>query len=424
MCSLMTDRQTLLSPRLPATGSISVVNLLARRHLDSAALVVGTVVSGLAVYAVSIVGIRTYGSAEFAPISVLWTLWAVFVAVLTFPIQHWIIHRMARDASEDAVAAAVPRIVLAGAGLAILLGACSWLAGTRLFGEQRVVWSVLTALLVIGATLTGVVRGVLAGRRKFGSVAAFIAAENILRLVACGVVVAAGGSVEAFGLALVAGAACVAAWPGAFRLVASDRAVPPPVASFIGGLGTGNILAQVVLTAGPVVLSAMGAEAAEVTALFVTMALFRAPYVVALGLSVKLTGPVTERAAAGDRAALRRLVGRTSGAAVVSACLAVPIALAIGTQLVDFVYGQSAAPSSRVVALVAAGSVLALGTLALTVILAAQTETARVAAAWAVAVVAAAVVIAVVPVDATMAVTLGFVTAEAVALIAMAAVRW
>jgi O-antigen/teichoic acid export membrane protein len=418
---LIVDMQTLPSPAFRQLDPDSPVDTVARRTLDSAALIGGTVVSGLAVYGVSIIGIRAYGAADFAPISVLWTLWAVLAAVLTFPIQHWIIHRVAADGSEDAIASALSRIVMAGLALAIVLGAVSWLVGSRLFGERRVLWPLLVALLTVGATLTGVARGVLAGRRRFKSVAAIIAAENAVRLVACAAVVITDGSIAAFGCAFVSGAACLVAWPRAFRFAPRTSFELPPFAAFIGGLGAGNILAQVVLIAGPLVLSAMGADRGDVTALFVTMALFRAPYVVALGLSVQLTAPLTQLAASDRRDALRPLVRRTVAATVATAGLAALVTFAVGPQLVDFVYGRTAAPDAGVVALVAAGSVLALGTLALTVVLAARARTNRVATAWALAVLTSALVIAFAPLDPIAAVAVGFLTAEVVALIAMVA---
>jgi O-antigen/teichoic acid export membrane protein len=396
-----------------------MLDTVANRRLDSVALIAGTVVSGAAVYAVSIVGIRAYGTTAFAPVSVLWAFWAMLVAVLTFPIQHWIIHRMAADGSEDAVRAAVPRIAAAAFALAAALGALAWLGGERLFGDRRAVWPLLLGLLTIGTGLTGVARGVLSGRDRFRSVAAVIAAENVVRLAACAAVVVADGSVEAFGLAFAGGAACVAAWPRAFRFTVVGVSSPPTLARFIGGLGSAAILAQVVLNAGPVVMSAMGGIAHEVTSLFVTMALFRAPYVVALGLSVQLTGPVTRMVAAGEGAALRRLIRRTAAATLLLGWLAGLIGLAAGVPIVELIYGSGSAPDAGVVAVVASGSALALGTLGLSVILAAPGATSGVAAAWAAAVLAAAVVLAVSPTEPIVSVALGFLAAELVALIAL-----
>ncbi len=373
------------------------MDTFARRRLDSAALIAGAVVNGAAVYAVSIIGIRAYGAADFAPISVLWTFWAVLSAVLTFPVQHWVIHRMAADGSDATVAAALPRVVAVGIVFAGVLGAVAWLGGEQFFGVRNLAWPVLVGVLAIGTAVAGVVRGVLAGRRRYRAVVAVIASENVVRLVACTAVVAADGSIEVFGVAFASSTLCLAAWPGAFRFASPGAASQASLARFIGGLGAGAILAQVVLNAGPIVLSAIGGSPEEVTSLFVTMALFRAPYIVALGLSVQLTGPATRMAMGDNPAALRRSIRRTAFATMCLGGLAVPFGLTAGKSIVELVYGSSSTPDAGVVALVAAGSVLALGSLAIGLMLAARAATNRVAAAWTLAVLAAAIVIAISP---------------------------
>jgi O-antigen/teichoic acid export membrane protein len=405
----------------PALTPISdpIVNAINHRRPDSAALIAGTIVSGICVYAVSIIGTRVYGTATFAPISVLWTCWAVLVAVLTFPIQHWIIHRIAADGSEDAVASAVPRFIAAGAALATVLATIAWLFGERLFGDHRIIWPLLLGVLTVGTALTGVTRGVLAGRRRFRSVAVVIAAENVVRLGACVAVVVAGASIGAFGVAFVTGAACVAAWPSAFRFAGRARPDPAALIGFISGLGAGSVLSQVVLNAGPLVLSAMGADPDEVTSLFVTMAIFRAPYVVALGLSVQLTGVVTRMNVSGRRRQLRRLVDRIVAVTLGLAAIAVVFGGAVGPDLVAAIYGTSTAPSAAVVGMIAAASVVALGTLALSVIRASQAAAGYVAASWSLAVLAAIIVITLAPLEPITSVTVGFLAAEVVALIAM-----
>ena len=53
------------------------------------------------------------------------------------------------------------------------------------------------------------------------------------------------------------------------------------------------MIGQAVLTGGPVVLALAGGSARDITALFAGLALFRAPYIVALGLVSQLTGRFT-----------------------------------------------------------------------------------------------------------------------------------
>ena len=74
---------------------------------DSVALLVGSTVNGIASYALVAVGTRAYGAADFAPVSVMWTFWAMSVAVFTFPIQHWIIRTFQVDQGEGGVRRAI-----------------------------------------------------------------------------------------------------------------------------------------------------------------------------------------------------------------------------------------------------------------------------------------------------------------------------
>ena len=76
----------------------------------------------------------------------------------------------------------------------------------------------------------------------------------------------------------------MAAWPSAFRLSrgGTDGDGDSPWA-FLAGAGGGQVIGQVVLTGGPVVLALAGGSPAEVTALFAGLALFRAPYTLGAG---------------------------------------------------------------------------------------------------------------------------------------------
>ncbi len=89
-------------------------------------------------------------------------------------------------------------------------------------------------------------------------------------------------------------------WPGptALRFEGPAPADVSPLA-FLGNVAGGTVIAQSVLTGGPVVLSLVGGTRAEVTSLFTALALFRAPYIVALGLAIRVTAHLTDLAAAG-----------------------------------------------------------------------------------------------------------------------------
>ena len=63
---------------------------MTRAHRASAALALGSVVSGLLAYVLFALVTRGLGAEAAAPVSVLWTQWAFAGAAFTFPLQHWI----------------------------------------------------------------------------------------------------------------------------------------------------------------------------------------------------------------------------------------------------------------------------------------------------------------------------------------------
>ena len=52
--------------------------------------------------------VPNFGPEGFAPISVLWSIWAMSVAVITFPVQHWVIRTIETDGDESAVRTPLP----------------------------------------------------------------------------------------------------------------------------------------------------------------------------------------------------------------------------------------------------------------------------------------------------------------------------
>ena len=66
-------------------------------------------------------------------------------------------------------------------------------------------------------------------------------------------------------------------WPSAWRF-APGRGRDSGAFAFLGGAASGQTVAQVVLTGGPVLLALLGGSPMEVTTLFAALALFRAPY--------------------------------------------------------------------------------------------------------------------------------------------------
>lgn len=395
--------------------------MLRARTGTARALAVGSAVSGLLAYVFFSIVTRALGAEEAAPVSVLWTYWSASAAVLTFPLQHWIARSVAASGSEDPVHDALPRlalVVIAIAGAATVAG---WAGREVLFHRGDALFPALLGAVTVGSAFIGLVRGGLSARRQFDGVAWALVGENGLRCLGAVALVLLGvRTAGAYGLVLAAGPAIGLLWPESFRFgrgQTPDHRESP--LSFLGNVAGGSLLGQLVLTGGPVALALLGGAPADVTALFATLALFRAPYTLALGLVAPLTGRLTAMVVEGRAGQLRRLVYGVSGAALVGGLAAGLIGSVVGGAMTRAVFGADIRLPAALTGLVVAGSVVALGNLVLTLALVARTRAAVVLRCWVAACTAGAAAVALAG-DPLLAVVAGFLTAEVTALLLMA----
>ncbi|MDP8929671.1 MAG: hypothetical protein M3O70_14135 [Actinomycetota bacterium] len=392
--------------------------------IDASALTAGTILTGLAAYAYIVVGTRSLGAAAFAPISILWTFWTVAAAVLGFPLEHWVIRTARADGNEERIRRVAPQLVGVLAILACGAGAGSWLLREGLFAQRSAVFPAFVALVTAGSGLTALLRGSLAARDRFVSAGLAIAGENLVRLALAVAMAAADRGVTAFATALVCGPLVAAAWPDAFRYRRGPlRDTQSSMWGFFGGIASGSLTAQVVLTGGPVALALLGGAPDDVTALFAALALFRAPYQIALGLGARLTGVLTGFVVEGASHALLRVRTVTSVGTLVAGVAAGGFGALIGPLLVPAVFGPDVRLAPWLLAVVAAGSTVALGTLVLTLLLVAQDRAAAVLTAWLVSLAAGIAWILAAPGPALERVTVAFGLAELLAFAAMLAIE-
>jgi O-antigen/teichoic acid export membrane protein len=395
------------------------------RWRDTTALAVGSVANGLLAYVFFALATRHLGADEAAAVSVLWTYWSFAAAALTFPLQHWIARSVAAHRGEGAVAAAMPRIWLVVLTVAAVAALLAWFGRESLFVSRAPWFPLLVGAVTVGSGFLGVVRGALAARHEFVSNAWILAAENGLRCVAAGVLVWLGVGVNLwFGVALAVGAAVGLTRPSTVHFHGSgspaEGAGRESPLAFLGGAAGGQLLGQTVLTGGPVVLALAGGTPAQVTALFAGLALFRAPYTLAIGLVAQVTGRLTVLVVEGDRDALRRVRLAVAGLAAAATLVAVGVAASVGPALIRLVFGSDVVLGVGTTTLVAVGSALALTNLVSTLMVLAQNRAHAVARAWAVALVTGglgfAALVALPPLDRTV---WAFVVAESMALVAL-----
>jgi hypothetical protein len=305
------------------------------------------------------------------------------------------------------------------AGVALAAGSLSWAVGERLFQREDAAFPVLVALVVVGSAAVGVLRGALAGRGRMAAVAWSLVAENALRCLLVGALLLAGvHDPVAHGICLVAGS-LVALWPGAWRFAAAGVGRAGSLA-FLGGAAAAQLLAQGVLTGGAVVLALVGGSPAEVTAMFATLALFRAPYMVVLGTLPQVTHHVTGLVVAGEHRTLRSLARRLAVLGTATVVGGTVLGLAVGPLLVRGVFGTTVEVERGVAGVVAAGCALALVSVVLMVGALALDRPGRVAGAWGLAVVTGATVLLLTAVGPVERVAYAFLTAEVVATVLLA----
>lgn len=394
---------------------MTVPSSSARR--DAAALSVGTATSGLVAYAFVAIGTRLVGAEDFAPVSVLWSFWAVSAAAITFPVQHWIIRAVEATGSERAIWNALPRVwrMTGIASLVVLAIALS--VSERLFGTSGWSFPAMTALLPACSVLMGINRGVLASRARFGSTAAAILGENLIRLL---VVVAVGDrwASSGIGWALMAGFLVAAAFPGSFR-GERHRDGTKTSLSLLGGLAGANAAAQTALTSGPIVLSLLGGSNSHVTMMFAVLAVLRAPYTVALGVTTRLTRPLT-RLALADLATLRRWERRFLGFALAASVVAAFLGAIVIPPAVRLVFGiDPMLGGPGTIGVLTAASTLALASLVQMLVLLAKDRGRALSLSW-VAGIAIGTGVLFTSGAPVLRVAVGFLAAETVAICLMA----
>lgn len=380
---------------------------------DTTALTIGSLLSGLAAYGFVAVGTRSVGAEAFAPVSILWSLWAISAAAVTFPVQHWIIRTVEAAGHERPVWATAPAIWKAAAGIGALVFVATWPVGDRLFTVPGAAFPLMAACLPAGSVVMGFNRGVLSARWRFRATAFALLGENLLR-VGLAVALAAVITPTGLGWVLVVGFGIGLVFPDTLLHRAPDDSPASP-ASLLGGLSGANAASQVVLTGGPIVLSLLGGDSAAVTTLFAMLAVLRAPHVLALGVTARLTGPLTRLATTGDDRGLRRVERRVLLATLAISLLGAILGPVVVPFVTDLVFGVGSQVPAVATALLTVGAVVAVAGVVQMLLLLAEGRGRRLATAWAVALAVGGLVL-VAGWDPLTRVACAFAVAEVVAL--------
>jgi O-antigen/teichoic acid export membrane protein len=385
------------------------------RH--ASALTVGSAAGGLMAYLFFALVTRALGSVDAAPVSVLWAYWSFAGAALTFPLQHWVTRTIAAHEGEGAVRAALPGVAGVAVAVALVATAASWLGREQLFGGDEPWFPLLVCGVTAASAAMGMMRGVLSARHRFTAVGVGLFAENAVRCAAALALFIAGvDEPVAYGLALLAGYGVVLAQPSIWRLERGGSGGHESPLGFLGGTAGGQLMGQTVLTGGPVVLALAGGAPAEITALFAALALFRAPYTLAIGVVSSATGWLTRLVVERDVAALRRTRHRVVLAAALVSVAAGVLGWVLGPWALALVFGSDVTMAGHLTALIAVGSTVAMANLVVTLVVVAHGRTALLAVSWLVAVVPGAVCFVLLDLPALDRTCWAFVVVEVAAL--------
>jgi O-antigen/teichoic acid export membrane protein len=388
-------------------------------------MVLGTVVSAVGAYAFQVVGSRSLGAVDFAPVSVMWTVLFLGFTVFLIPVEQMVIRRLTLASGRaGAVAGSWGVIAAVLAGAAVLAVGFTIVAGDSLL-DGHGGFAPVAAVMFLSHGLYVLGRAFLAGRRRFTAYGVAVGLDSLGKVGGAVAVAVAGLGPVALSWALVASPVLVLLVRPFRRPVEAHSVASLPRAGidrrFMAGFLVATAASQTVLAAGPLVVGALGATSASISVFFVTTTLFRGPMSASYNLVARVLPFMTQRAAAGDHAVLGRLAMRFGAGGLVVAGVVGLGAAALGPGLVALLYGSDFRPSPTLAGLAAAGVVLGIIGLGTTQILVGRGATGRMAIVWLLAVAAAAVAIVVVPGDPTIRVAAGFFTGEAVALLGLTA---
>jgi len=374
-------------------------------------MVIGTFIAAIAAYLFQLVAGRSLGPTEFAPITVLWTVQFLAFTTVFMPMEQLTIRRL--NASEISAAPwrlfglAIAATTAVSVGFAIA-------ARERLLDGQWI-YVVVTAALIVAYGFFALGRGLLAGRRRFREYGLSTLAESVLRLVLAIALLAAGFGTVGVAWTLVSGALVVFFWSPFKTDLEPAAPVETGTAVALAGFVAATAAAQTMVAAGPLVVGALGATAAEVSVFFETFLLFRAPLTVTYSLVARVLPPLTRLVDSGGLEKLRKWTIRLAVVAAVLSTVAYFVGYWIGPALVEILLGAEFRPTSDVAAYAAAGVVIATAALFIQQSLIAMRATTSLARVWFAGLVAAAIVIAVANGTPSGRVGAGFLVGEIVA---------
>ncbi len=388
------------------------------RISGTAAMILGTMVSALAVYVFQVVAGRNLGTEGFAPISVMWTVMFLVFTVLLLPVEQYITRHLTiagghfeRDRTS---------IILMGGTIVIgiVMGVGFVLGTLDRFFDGQIIYAVVMFVNLAGRSLLAVARGSLAGRRRFLAYGAAIAIEGATLVVLALGVALVHPTTLGFAVAMSLGplsVLLVRPFTGGYRGAPLQDTTSQGI-GFLGPLIVATGASQLVLSVGPIVVGFVGGTAAAISVFFITFTLFRGPVTSSYNIVARVLPDFTALAARGEQHRLSAWAGKLGLIGVVAVVVFGVTGWILGPTVVDFLYGREFRPSSLLAALGAAGVGAALIALFLNQIYIARGETGRMAIVWVTSLVVAGSVLALTTTEPVIRVGTAFLAGETTAM--------
>lgn len=408
----------------PSTSGAPQAKYAYLREDGTAYIVAGSAVAGLAAYAYQILGGRTLGTHDFAPVSVLLTIHFLTFIVVLLPVEQLVVRRLTLDRTRVGLPANALWLgitTVAAATAFAWIGVEEWLNGDyRFIG--------FTALTVGAHLWFAAARGHLAGWRRFRAYGMSSALASVIRLVIAVGITIVHPSASGFAVALIVGTFAVAAWRP-FRQVPVDRPELDPVEranlderGLLWGLVLAAAASQALLLSGPLLVGILGGSPTEISIAFAAFTLGRAPLVFGYNLLARVLPPFTVMAARGERDELRAWARGMAWAGVGLGAVGGGLGWLLGPWVVELAYGAGFETTRFDAAAISVGVVFAGAGLFVGQILVARGQAGRLGVAWLCGLAAAAAAVAATPGVAPISrVTIAFTAGAIVALGALVA---
>lgn len=345
----------------------------------TAFMVAGGLIGALGAYLFQLYGGRAIGSADFAPVSVLWTTFFIVATVLLLPMEQYVTREVAsgrKALPHDLKPAFVMVLIGALAG-----GGFVFVTLDDLFrGDPQYIAQIV--LLVVGYALLVMGKGVLAGSRHFAGVGWILVIESAARLFAGVVAIQLFASAVSLGWAMVVGPVAVLAL-GWWRHDRGNPDIPhSPAGGFLAGYAAGASSSQLLLAGAPLAVAIMGGSDELISIIFFTFTIYRAPLTLIFALQGRILPYLVGLADRSDEAQLK-LIGRLIMiGGVVLAGLGGLVGWLVGPQILRLLLGAEFEPTATVAMFAAAGIMAAAAAQLASQVLVAEGRTTKLAWAW------------------------------------------